>query len=123
GIAFFFRSLNDNSDGKWLLVFFMFIVLIWTFWRFKIFIINQNELIIRRFFFTSKFDKSYKFNQIRQVNFTFMTGKFGGNKIIVYSIFVNDYKIYSINLKSSEIKEFITVLENHNIKVVNKLKF
>ena len=122
GVALYFRNINDNFNSKCLTLGFIFILLIWNLTRFKLFILYKNKLIVRSIFFTSKADTIYKTNQINQIVFKFMSGKFGGNKMIVYSIFINDYDFYSINMKSDEINQFVLKLREANVEVINNLK-
>ena len=117
----FFRSFNNDFNSKWFIGFLILIGLVWTIARFKIFILYQNKLIIRRAFLTSKFDKVYEINKINHILFTFQSGRFGGNKMIVYSIFIDDYDIYSMNLRPNEIILFLQKLENIDVKVINQL--
>jgi hypothetical protein len=120
-VAMFFRSFNNQFNSKWFAGFLILIGLVWTISRFKILILYQKKLIIRRAFLTSKFDNVYEINKINHILFTFQNGRFGGNKMIVYTIFIDDYDIYSINLRSNEILFFIQKLENIDIKVINQL--
>ena len=121
GIAIYFRSINDDFGSRCFAGLLMFVFSIWIITRFKTFILHQNELIIRRTFLPLIFDKSYKINQISNVKFYFQTGKFGGNTICIYTIFINDYDSYLIKIKPEEREIFIKCLIDAGIKVDNAM--
>ena len=121
GVAIFFRSRYDNFELKCLTGFFMFVFLLWILTRFKTFILCQNELIISYTIFPSIFDKLYKINHISFVKFYFQGGRFGGNSILIYSIYIDDYDSFKINIKPDERELFIKCLNESGIKVVNDM--
>ena len=122
GIAFYLRSLNENFNSKCFAGFLILLFFVWTISRFRTFILYEDKLIIRRTFLTSKLDKVYQINKIKNILFYFQTGKFGGNKMIVYSIFIGEYDIYSINFNTNQIKLLIREFKNVEVNVVNELR-
>jgi hypothetical protein len=121
GVAVFFRSENDNFELKCLTVLFMFVFLLWILARFKTYILYQNTLIVKHTFLSSLFDKIYKKNQISFIKFYFQGGRFGGNSILIYSIFIDEYDSFKINIKPNERELFIKCLNETGIKVVNDM--
>jgi hypothetical protein len=99
----------------------MFVFLLWILTRFKTFILCQDKLIIRYSIFPLIFDKLYKLHQISLIKFYFQGGKFGGNAIIIYSIYVDEYDLFLINIKDHERELFIKCLIETGIKVVNDM--
>jgi hypothetical protein len=120
-IAFYFRNLNDTVDSKYFAAFLILLFFIWTITRFKTFILHEDRLIMRYTFLTSKFDKVYFINKIDHLLFYYQTGKFGGNKMVVYTIFVGDYDSYSIKLNASDLDLFIEKFKSIGVKVENKI--
>jgi hypothetical protein len=121
GVAVFFRSENDNFELKCLTGLFMFVFLLWILTRFKTYILYQNKLIVKLTFLPSLFNKIYKKNQISFVKFYFQGGRFGGNSILIYFIFIGDFDSFKINIKPDDRKLFIKCLNETGIKVVNDM--
>lgn len=121
GVASIIRSWNDNFELKCFTGFFMFVFLLWILTRFKTFILCQDKLIIRYSIFPLKFDKLYKLHQISLIKFYFQGGKFGGNSILIYSIFIDDYDSFKINIKPDERELFVKCLNETGIKVINDM--
>jgi hypothetical protein len=118
GFVVFFDTVEGAFFG--LVVSILFII--WVVRGLKVFILYSDKLVVRRpLFFTSKFDKVYMIKEIKDVNFYFSRGRFGGNMMCVYTIYCNKYESYRINFKTEERKLFIELLKEIGINVKDDL--
>jgi hypothetical protein len=83
----------------------------------KRFEVYDEALVIKRpLSMTSKTDTIFKINQIKEIVFRNITGRFGGPVIIVYSSVMDE--TYRINFPKNSIDEFVSQLNELGIKTV-----
>ncbi len=85
GLIYFASQLTKSSWGGQLFLCFFFVILIVQAIRVaKTFHLYADKLIVRRpFFFTTKTDQTFKIDELKEVIFRRIKGRFGGPHLII----------------------------------------